>query len=169
MHIEIGQSLECEKPISLQREEIRVKLATGLTLCCAHLASLAEIQGKATAEDRKRDYDTNCPEFAPWVVTHLKAERATRFPPLCTRVLLGHVSNLWTLSFFLFFVLCFICLNGRQNYTGLLLHASLFKQRFVFEGTFYSKFTFSYSNLPLTTMSLETLVTFLNLHCCCWV
>lgn len=106
MHIEIGQSLECEKSISLPREEIRVKLATGLTLCCAHLASLAEIQGKAIAEDRKKDYDTNCPEFAPWVVTHLKAERATRFPPLCTRVLLGHVSNLWTLSFFFVVFFC---------------------------------------------------------------
>lgn len=87
VHIEIGLSLEYEKPISLPREEIRVKLATGLTLFCAHLASLAEIQGKAMAEDGKKDYDTNCPEFAPWVVTHLKVERTTRFPPLYTRVL----------------------------------------------------------------------------------
>lgn len=59
MHVEIGQSLEREKSIGLLREEIRVKLATGLTLCCAHLASLAEIQGKATTEYRKKDYDTN--------------------------------------------------------------------------------------------------------------
>lgn len=65
MHIEIGQCLESKKPAGLLREEIRVKMVTGLTLCCAHLASLAEIHGKVSTEDTEKDYDTNCPEFAP--------------------------------------------------------------------------------------------------------
>lgn len=73
------------------------------------------------------------------------------------------------LLFVVVVALCFICWNGIQHDTGLLLHAYTFKQRFIFKGTFHSKFTFSFSNLPLTTVSLETLVTYLNLHHCCWV
>lgn len=53
---------QVRKPTSLPREEIRIKLAAGQTLCCAHLAGLAEIQGKVMAQTEKKDYDMNCPE-----------------------------------------------------------------------------------------------------------
>lgn len=73
------------------------------------------------------------------------------------------------LLFVVVVALCYICWNGIQHDMGLLLHAYTFKQGFTFKGAFHSKFTFSFSNLPLTTVSLETVVTFLNLHQSCWV
>lgn len=45
---------EVQKPIGSWREEIRVKLAAGQALYCAHLASLADIQGNVMAQAKKK-------------------------------------------------------------------------------------------------------------------